>query len=438
MQHTPNRYRPSMKCRLWLPNRPQKMRRLSIRALPGIQSFSSPSNPDPDAQQTILSVFKSVLSTHNMWCHSVAEQLMAAGATDEEVNKISQIMAQNSSETWRVDVLSQNQGSKCPNLRVMWWYWTQSSLRAYLDSAAWMSKAKKPSRGVCRTQPQKRDVWQRSASKKKMSYNQPVLSLVLEFGSSQYLFTSRFPELVKRRIQVCCATAKLFGAKYDAIGQWAQNLSSKSVVELEPLFAQVGSFSEKIPSPTRHRSLRTSTALTVIRIVLSMPALPVHVGDPAYTQQFCDYLSLFQEGEQSGSGQHVLSNLHFRGMEGQERSNPFCHRATRGGRKHTGKRRKLELSKGVVNILQCNVTTWNEHAWNYILNSDFDATLRDPPWEGRATVTSHGGKEIWNGLARAAQQQTLLTMVRVQPCSHRPSRTRTVRCKEDCQLHPGQ
>ena len=60
----------------------------------GIQSLSSPSNPDPDAQQTILSVFKSVLSMQNMGCHSVAEQLMAAGATDEEVKKISQIMAQ--------------------------------------------------------------------------------------------------------------------------------------------------------------------------------------------------------------------------------------------------------------------------------------------------------------------------------------------------------
>ena len=30
----------------------------------------------------------------SMGCHSVAEQLMAAGATDEEVKKISQIMAQ--------------------------------------------------------------------------------------------------------------------------------------------------------------------------------------------------------------------------------------------------------------------------------------------------------------------------------------------------------
>ena len=61
----------------------------------GIQSFSSPSNPDPGAQQTVLSVFKSVLSMQSMECHSVAEQLiMAAGATDEEVKKISQIMAQ--------------------------------------------------------------------------------------------------------------------------------------------------------------------------------------------------------------------------------------------------------------------------------------------------------------------------------------------------------
>ena len=60
----------------------------------GIQSLSSSSNPDPDAQQTILSVFKSVLSMQSMVCHSVAEQLMAAGATDEDVKKISQTMAQ--------------------------------------------------------------------------------------------------------------------------------------------------------------------------------------------------------------------------------------------------------------------------------------------------------------------------------------------------------
>ena len=45
------------------------------------------------AQQTILSVFESVLSMQIIGCHSVSEQLMAAGATDEDVKKISQIMA---------------------------------------------------------------------------------------------------------------------------------------------------------------------------------------------------------------------------------------------------------------------------------------------------------------------------------------------------------
>ena len=62
----------------------------------------------------------------------------------------------------------------------------------------------------------------------------------------------------------------------------------------------------------------------------SLLVSPERDGDLAHTQQFCDYLTLFQEGEQSGGGQHVLSNLHFRVMEGKERSNPFCHHATRG------------------------------------------------------------------------------------------------------------
>ena len=35
-------------------------------------------------------------------------------------------------------------------------------------------------------------------------------------------------------------------------------------------------------------------------------------------------------------------------MSGKERSDPFCHHANRGGRKHTGKTRKLEIGKGVV------------------------------------------------------------------------------------------
>ena len=49
---------------------------------------------DQAAQQTVLSVFKSVLSMQSMECHGVSEQLMAAGATEDDVKKTSQVMAQ--------------------------------------------------------------------------------------------------------------------------------------------------------------------------------------------------------------------------------------------------------------------------------------------------------------------------------------------------------
>ena len=45
--------------------------------------------------------------------------------------------------------------------------------------------------------------------------------------------------------------------------------------------------------------------------------------------------------------------------------------ATRRGRKHTGKKRKLEIAKGAVNILPCNVIAWSEHGSHDILISDF-------------------------------------------------------------------
>ena len=116
MQHTPNRSKPSMTCRFWLPNRPQKMRRLSIRAL----QESSHSHHLPTQTQThdrpSSQCFKSVLSMQNMGCHSV----VAAGATDEEVKKISQIMAQT------VRKLEGGSNSPEPRIEV-----TQSSLRAY-------------------------------------------------------------------------------------------------------------------------------------------------------------------------------------------------------------------------------------------------------------------------------------------------------------------
>ena len=87
-------------------------------------------------------------------------------------------------------------------------------------------------------------------------------------------------------------------------------------------------------------------------------------------------------------------------MEGKERSNPFCHRTTRGGRKHTGKRRKLEISKGVVNILRCNVTTWSEHARHYNPHFRFSETHLGK--EGLLSAVTEAKKSGWAGTGSAA------------------------------------
>ena len=220
MQHTPNRSKPSMKCRFWLPNNPQKTRRLSIRALQESSHF----HQVPTQTQTHnrpSSQCSNLFSRCKTWGATALRNSSWQLVRQMRKSRKSVRLWHKQCGNWRVEVLSQNQGSKCPNLRAMWWYWTQSSLRQHLDSAAWISKAKKPSRGVCRTQPQKRDVWQRSARKKKMSYNLLCLWFWIRFiAVPSYLSLSRVGEA--ENPGPVCATVKLFGAKYDAIGQWAQ------------------------------------------------------------------------------------------------------------------------------------------------------------------------------------------------------------------------
>ena len=161
------------------------------------------------------------------------------------------------------------------------------------------AKAKKPSRGVCRTQPQKRDVWRRNASKKRMSYSLICLWFWIRFIAVPfYLTLSRVGEA--ENPGPVCATAKLFGAKYDAIGLWAQNLSNRSEVELEPLFAQVGEcrqmFSERFGKDSKLYTSSVSQDIHSTHSHLDRSSLPVPTErneDLAHTQQFCDYLSLF-------------------------------------------------------------------------------------------------------------------------------------------------
>ena len=84
---------------------------------------------------------------------------------------------------------------------------------------------------------------------------------------------------------------------FDAIGQWVANLRPARVKW--NFFTQVGEcrhmFSnlfEKASALTPHRSVRTSTALTVIWDRFSLPVSPEPKGDFEHTQQFREYLSL--------------------------------------------------------------------------------------------------------------------------------------------------
>ena len=93
-QLTLNRRKPNKRWRCWWLNGLQKNAKTVNQGNPGFQSHMSGHISDQVAQHTILSVFKSVLSMQSMGCHGVSEQLMAAGATEEDVQKISQVVAQ--------------------------------------------------------------------------------------------------------------------------------------------------------------------------------------------------------------------------------------------------------------------------------------------------------------------------------------------------------
>ena len=149
------------------------------------------------------------------------------------------------------------------------------------------------------------------------------------------------------------ATAKLFGDKFDAIGQWAANLTSKSEVELAPLFTQVGEcrqmFSKRFEKESCPYTSLVGQDIHGTHSHMDRFSLPVSLepeGDFVHTQQFSEYLSLFQDGEQCDDSRHGQAQLQICDMNGKERNNPFCHHANRGGRTHTLERNaNLRLPK---------------------------------------------------------------------------------------------
>ena len=100
--------------------------------------------------------------------------------------------------------------------------------------------AKKPSRGACQTGLQKRGVSRRKC-KQEGEGPETYSASVSGLNSSQGLYNLALSR-VGEADNPChaCATARLFGAQSDAMGQRAATLTSKSEVELAPHSAQVG------------------------------------------------------------------------------------------------------------------------------------------------------------------------------------------------------
>ena len=123
-----------------------------------------------------------------------------------------------------------------------------------------------------------------------------------------------------------------------------------------------------------HRSVRTSKALTVIWIIsLCLFLLSLAVTLHTLNKSVISSLLFKSVTNAMNGGMFRLRYSFVTGVA--ERDNPFCHHAKRGGRKHTGKKRKLEMAEGVVNILQRSETTLSEHVKHDSLTSDFDAAL---------------------------------------------------------------
>ena len=186
---------------------------------------------------------------------------------------------------------------------------------------------------------------------------------------------------------------KLFGDQFEATGQWATTLTSKSEVDLMPLLAQVGEcrqmFSEcfeKESSPCTSSVSQDIQGTHSHMDRFSLPVSPEPEGDFAHIQQFSDYLSFGQVGDECDESRNVSAQMQICDRSGQERSNLFCHHAKR--------------AEGVVNIVQCNVTAWSEHAKHYILTSGFDAALISGAHlerEKLVTAAKDARKYSWTG-----------------------------------------
>ena len=162
-QPTLNRYTPNKR---WREQSAENARTVN-QGNPRFQSHMSGSISDQVAQHTVLSV-SSPFSRCKAWSATVSRNSSWRLAQPRRMSRKSARLLHRQCGHWR-------QGSRPLNLvprrtasRAKWWARTKSSPmeNAYLDSAKWTPKDKKPSRGACQTPSQERGDWRRNANRK--------------------------------------------------------------------------------------------------------------------------------------------------------------------------------------------------------------------------------------------------------------------------------
>ena len=188
---------------------------------PGFQSRMSGSISDQVAQHTVLSRCKA----------------RSAAVFRNSSGRLARLgrMSRKSARSWHRQCGHWKQGSRPLNLvprriasRAKWFSRMKSSPmeNAYMDSAKWTPKDEKPSRGACQTPPQKRSDWRRNASKKEKVCSLLRLWIWIQLIAVPFcLSLSRNGEADNPG--PAHAAAKLFGEQFEAIGQWAVNLTRK-------------------------------------------------------------------------------------------------------------------------------------------------------------------------------------------------------------------
>ena len=233
---------------------------------------------------------------------------------------------------WRQESRILNLAPRRTASRAKWWARTKGYPR-YPVAAKWTPKDKKPSRGVCQTPSQQRGDRRRNANRKEKVcgllrlwiWNQ-IIAVVFNLSLSR-IGEADNPGLVQ-------AIAKLFGVQFEAIGQWAANLTSKSEMELAPLLAQVGQCRQMVSESFEKEShpYTSSVSQNIQGTHSHTGSLPLPVstepgGDSAHTQQFSDYLSLSQVGNECDESRRVSAQMQICDRNDALRDNPFCHRS---------------------------------------------------------------------------------------------------------------